>query len=241
LPDVGLAEVSAAPRRRESRTGPLRILWSGLLIHRKALHLLIHALARLPRDVPYELRILGEGPMRASWERLARRAGVAAHVTWLGRLPHDEALRQYAWADVFVFSSLRDTTGTVVLEALGAGLPVIGLDHQGVHDVLTEHCGVKVPVTTPREVITRLGEAIARLAGNEAEWERLSCGALKRAREYLWSRQETEMTKLYCRVLDDRKSFVWQDECREREGTLAAHSVRPAISTFQAASPTVRP
>jgi glycosyltransferase involved in cell wall biosynthesis len=241
LPDVGLAEVSAAPRMRESRTGRLRILWSGLLIHRKALHLLIHALARLPQDVPYELKILGEGPMRASWERLARRTGVAAQITWLGRLPHDEALRQYAWADLFVFSSLRDTTGTVVLEALGAGLPVIGLDHQGVHDVLTEECGIKIPVTTPREAIARLGEAITRLARDENEWERLSRGALDRAREYLWSRQETEMIELYRRILGSRQSSAWQDEHWAHEETRAARAVSPAIGRFHVTSPTARP
>ena len=55
----------------------------------------------------------------------------------MGWLPHQEAIAQYAWADAFVFSSLRDTTGTVVVEALAAGLPVICLDHQGVHDVVT--------------------------------------------------------------------------------------------------------
>ena len=204
LPDVGLVRVDGAPRDRQRRTGALRLLWSGLLIHRKSLHLLIRALAQLPDDVPYELRIVGEGPMRKSWERLARRTGVAAHTQWLGRLPHNEALQQYAWADVFVFSSLRDTTGTVVVEALGAGVPVIGLDHQGVHDVLTEDCGVKIPVTAPGEVISRMSEAIARLARDHAERERLSRGAVERAGNYLWSRQEIEMIELYRRAARPR-------------------------------------
>ena len=86
--------------------------------------------------------------------------GVAGHIAWLGWLPHREAIEQYAWADAFVFSSLRDTTGTVVVEALAAGLPVICLDHQGVHDVVTDDCGLKIPVTTPREVIAGLSDAI---------------------------------------------------------------------------------
>ena len=236
LPDVGLVQLGAAPRNRESHTGPLRILWSGLLIHRKALHLLIRALARLPEDVPYELRILGEGPLRARWERLARRTGVASHVVWLGRLPHGEALRQYAWADVFVFSSLRDTTGMVVVEALGAGLPVIALDHQGVHDVLTDDCGVKIPVTTPPEVIARLTEAVARLARDEAERERLSRGALDRAREYLWSRQETGMIELYRRVLGGRQSVCWQDGPSPQEEDAGRCPVGSAITALEVSS-----
>jgi glycosyltransferase involved in cell wall biosynthesis len=236
LPDVGLVHVDACPRKREVHAGPLRILWSGLLTHRKALHLLIRALARLPNDVPYELRILGEGPMRASWERLARQTGVAAHAVWLGRLPHGEAMRQYAWADVFVFSSLRDTTGMVVVEALGAGLPVIGLDHQGVHDVLTDDCGVKIPVTTPREVIVRLSEAIARLARDDAERERLGRGALRRAGEYLWSRQEPAMIELYRRVLGGRRSICRQEGALPDEEDAGRCPESPAIAAMDVGS-----
>src|SRR5208337_189807 len=110
--------------------GAIRLLWSGVLKHCKALHLLICALARLPDAVPYELRVLGDGSLKRRWQRLAERMGVAQHIAWMGWLPHPEAIAQYAWADAFVFSSLRDTTGTVVVEALGAGLPVICLDHQ---------------------------------------------------------------------------------------------------------------
>ena len=109
LLETGLVEVHGTPRTRGSRGQAMRILWSGLLIHRKALHLLLEALAGLPADVPYELRVLGEGPLRQRWQRLAGRLGVAPHVTWLDRLPHDEALRQYAWADLLAFTSLYAT------------------------------------------------------------------------------------------------------------------------------------
>jgi glycosyltransferase involved in cell wall biosynthesis len=201
LPDVGIDALGDAPRRTP-RQGPLRLLWSGQLIHCKALHLLIHALARLPDDVPYELRVLGDGPLRSRWKKLAERTGVARHTTWMGWLSHEEAIAQYAWADAFVFSSLRDTTGTVVVEALGAGLPVVCLDHQGVRDLVTEDCGAKIPVTTPREVIAGLSRAIARLARNETHRQRLSRGAVERASKYLWSGQEERMAEVYRRVLD---------------------------------------
>ena len=197
LIETGLAKVDGVPRHRDAQPGPLRILWSGLLVHRKALHLLIRALARLPADVRYELRIVGEGPMKRRWQRLAERCGVAPRLTWLGRLPHHEALEQYAWADVFAFSSLRDTSGNVVLEALAAGVPVICLDHQGIHDIVTDQCGIKIPVTTPREVIARLSAAVARLARDGQQWERLSRGAVERARAYLWSNQEETMAGVY--------------------------------------------
>jgi glycosyltransferase involved in cell wall biosynthesis len=200
LPDVGINSVSEAPCKG-LRQGPLRLLWSGRLIHCKALHLLIHALARLPNDVRVELRVLGEGPLERRWRKLAERMGVADRIVWMGWLPHREAIEQHVWADAFVFSSLRDTTGTVVVESLGAGLPVICLDHQGAGDIVTSNCGLKIPVTTPRQVIAGLSEAIVRLARHEALRQRLSQGAVQCAAKYLWSRQDGRIVEVYRHVL----------------------------------------
>ena len=54
----------------------------------------------------------------------------------------------------------------MVLEGLAAGLPVLCLDHQGMADLVTEDCGIKVPVTTPGEVAIRLSETIQALANS---------------------------------------------------------------------------
>jgi glycosyltransferase involved in cell wall biosynthesis len=222
LPDVGIDRVDGEPRT-EPRRGPLRLLWSGRLLHCKALHLLIQALAQLPADVPYELRVLGEGQLRGRWQRLAERSGVAKHTTWLNWLPHHEAMAQYAWADAFVFSSLRDTTGTVVVEALAAGLPVICLDHQGVGDVVTDACGLKISVTTPREVIAGLRDAILRLAQNDQLRRRLSRGAIQRARAYLWSCQEEPMAEIYRRAMAGLSAREARLGAAPIDGTPSAH------------------
>ena len=168
---------------------------------------MIEALATLPRNIPCELRVLGEGPSKNRWQRLARLLGVERNITWIGHEPLEEHVRRYWWADVFVFTSLRDTTGTVVLEALGARVPVICLDHQGVRDAVTDDCGIKIPVTNLREVIARLREAIVSLARDTAERERLGRGAVQRAKHYLWSRQAEEIVAVYDRVLENRSEL----------------------------------
>jgi len=195
--DVGLHRIADVPRTCPKTSRPLRILWSGHLRPFKALPLLIKALARLPEDVRYELRVVGDGPLKRRWQRLARRTGVQDHTHWMGWLPHQQALQQYRWADVFVFSSLRDTTGTVVLEALGAGVPVVCFDHQGVRDVVTDRCGVKIPLKTPRRAVAGLCDAIATLARDGRRREELSRGALQRAAEYSWDRHGENMANVY--------------------------------------------
>jgi glycosyltransferase involved in cell wall biosynthesis len=199
--ETGAPPVASVPRRRDPARREIRILWSGEFTPRKCLPLLLRALPRLPADVPYRVRVLGRGPQGPAWQRLARRLGVAERIEWLGWLPHQEALDQYRWADLFVFTSLRDTTGTVVLEALAAGLPVICLDHQGVHDVVSEQCGCKIPPTNPRDVAGRLAEAICALARDPGRWEQCSAAAIRRAEEYSWPRQGERMAEAYRRVL----------------------------------------
>jgi glycosyltransferase involved in cell wall biosynthesis len=203
ISDVGVSRIGRFSRPAQNEEKQLKILWSGNLRPGKALSLLIEALARLPADVACQVRILGQGPRLLAWRKLAERRGVDANFQWLGWLPHADALEQYSWADVFVFTSLRDTTGTVLPEALAAGLPVICLDHQGGRDVVTDECGIKISVTNPREVVKKLSEAIIHFARHPEERERLSRGALARAEEFLWTRQGEKMAAVYRQVLEN--------------------------------------
>ena len=115
-------------------------------------------------------------------------------------MPHGEVSRHYAWANVFAFTSLRDTSGNVVLEALACGVPVICFDHQGVGDIVTEICGIKVPVSTPDMAVRDFAEAITRMARDRELWGRLSRGALGRAGDYRWEDQAEKLVAVYRRV-----------------------------------------
>ena len=140
---------------------------SGRLEAIKGLSLLLRALALLPAEWPCRVRILGSsGP--AADTGSAWPGDLALNPGWSGSpVAAQGVLQQYQWADLLAFTSLRDNIPTVVLEGLAAGLPVLCLDHQGMADLVTEDCGIKVPVTTPGEVAIRLSETIqaGELAG----------------------------------------------------------------------------
>ena len=201
LCDVGTATLSDESLRPRSNSEPIRILWAGRLATWKALELLIEALALLPGTVPYELRVIGDGPRCRRWQRLAQRRGISANIRWCGQVSHDQALELFRWTDLFVFTSLRDTTGTVVLEAIAAGKPVICLDHQGTGDVITHECGIKIPVTNRKAVQRELCSAIARLQGDYELCQHLARGARRRAASYLWSLQARRIVEEYNRIL----------------------------------------
>jgi glycosyltransferase involved in cell wall biosynthesis len=200
LPETGVSDVPTVLPRRGSQAA-FRILWIGSLHSWKGLSLLIRALALLPRDPDVTLRVVGDGPLLRRYQRLAEGLEVGDRIRWLGRLPCDETLEHYRWADVLVFSSLRDTSGNVILEALSHGVPVICLDHQAAKDMVTAQCGIRVPVTRLRKTVWQLAGAIHQLSRDPNRQRQLAAGALLRARQYQWSRQAERMNAVYARAL----------------------------------------
>lgn len=200
--DTGCCEISSEQRNRDGG-GPLRIIWSGIVTTRKALYLLIEALAKLPPDVQCELHVVGDGSDRRRCEKLARRLGVDPLIQWLGWLPHKDAKQHFMWADVFAFTSLRDTSGTVISEALSFGVPVICFDHQGARDIVSRESGIKIPLGPPEESVNRLAEAIASLARDRQTLKAMSDAARERAKSYLWD------------SLGERLAVVYEDVWRE--------------------------
>lgn len=204
LLEIGINTVRSGPAKIAVPHSPLRILWSGQFKHHKALHLLLQALSRMPADFHYELKILGDGPLKKRWQALARQLGIEAHCQWPGWIPHELAMKEYDWADIFVITSLRDVNPNVVLEAMSGGLPIICLDHQGVGEIVTEECGIKIPVTTPEEVIVKLRDSLVSLAADRARLEPLSRGALRRADQFLWRDNGEQMAMIYSAALKDQ-------------------------------------
>ncbi|HUN49002.1 MAG TPA: glycosyltransferase family 1 protein, partial [Stellaceae bacterium] len=86
--------------------------------------------AFLDIDLPGSKVVVGDGPQL---EELQRKH---PEVRFLGRKEGTELARLYASADVFVFPSLTDTFGLVLLEALASGLPVAAFPVPGPMDVI---------------------------------------------------------------------------------------------------------
>ncbi|MFV1967313.1 MAG: glycosyltransferase family 4 protein [Pirellulaceae bacterium] len=197
------------PSSLAERDGPLRVLWAGEFRAFKALPMLLKALAEIRGEVDFQLRVVGDGPQRKRWLRLARQWGLEDRVTWTGWLSHQETLRQYEWADLFAFTSLRDTTGSVIFEALSNGVPVIAPNHQGAGDIVTPDSGIPITVRATKEMIADYRQAIQDLAADPAKRMRLRRGAVRRAQDYAWDEQGRRMRDYYRELLGE--GFDWSD------------------------------
>ena len=122
---LGQAETATAHPWLHPEVPPV-ILGAGRLMQQKDFPTLLRAFARVRQQRRVRLIILGEGPLRADLETLARTLGVAADVALPGLVDNPSAYM--ARAAVFALSSAWEGLPGVVVEALAVGCPVVSTD-----------------------------------------------------------------------------------------------------------------
>jgi glycosyltransferase involved in cell wall biosynthesis len=188
--------IPAAPPSRDAYL-PIRLLWVGRMLGRKAMRLTVEAVDRVPKDVPIELEMIGGGPLEDEFRHWLSSAQRTHPVHLRGTLPWQAVHEAYERADLFIFTSLRDTVGIQLLEAMAHGLPVVTLDHQGAAELVPEAAGIKVAVTSPDEVAQQVAAAIERLAASADLRERMGAAGYRRAREFVLSERIVNIEGAY--------------------------------------------
>jgi glycosyltransferase involved in cell wall biosynthesis len=192
--EIGIEPSVDVCDRRLAQDGPqgdreFQILYVGRLIYWKGLHLGLKAFAQFhAKQQNSRLTVVGSGADRKWLHNLAQQLGIADAVDWIDWMPQDRVLQFYSRHDAFLFPSLHDSSGNVVLEALSQGLPVICLDLGGPGVMVDESCGrvVKTKDVDEQVVIQALSDALKELAENTKLSVQLSRGAMMRSQEYQW-------------------------------------------------------
>lgn len=134
-----------------------RFLTVGSLIPVKGHETLLKAFSWAFKGNPQvHLRIGGDGPLWSRLEALSENLGIKQQVKFLGRLTRKQVLAEMRGCDVFVLSSLHETFGVVLIEALACGKPIIATACGGPEEIVNETNGILVP---PGDEIT-LGRAM---------------------------------------------------------------------------------
>jgi glycosyltransferase involved in cell wall biosynthesis len=174
----------------------------GHLVARKRHADVLRALWLLRDEMPaLRYLIVGDGPERAALERLAGELGIADRVELTGQLPHAEALARARTAHLFAMPSVDEAFGVAYVEAMAAGLPVIGcFGEPGPQEIAEAGDGIRlVPPGDPEAIAGAIAEELAEPRVLTAR------GAL--ARETV------------------RRSFTW-----ERCGTVTAAAYEEAVA-----------
>jgi len=182
--DATVAGGADAPQRR------FKLLFAGRLLGWKGVALALGAVSKLVqagRNVEFD--IAGDGPLRPFLFRRLQELQLQDRVKLRGAIPREELLALYGCADLFVFPSLHDSSGNVVLESLSRGLPVVCLDLGGPHTYIDSHCGVVVS-TCDRSVPAveqALADAIGGVLDDPERLARMQAAAIVHAGCQTWA------------------------------------------------------
>ena len=175
--------------------GAFYFCFAGSLVYEKGVEFLIRAFLGIS-DPGLRLLILGEGPKRACFERLA---GNDDRISFLGF--RRNAVEYIRASDVFVFPSLYEGLGGAVIEAMAVGTPIIASDSEGIRDLISnDKNGLLVPAKDAR----RLKEALEKIAAEPGLRERLAEDGLRRSNFFTVERMTREHMALYERLLRER-------------------------------------
>ena len=183
-----------------------RIMYAGRILHWKGLHIVLNTYAHLLKSSDkFELSIIGSGS-RENWVKtVANKLNVYDNIKWVKEIDRNELNNYYAKSDAFLFPSLHDSGGMVILEALSFGLPVICLDIGGPSKIINEECGFIIDTSGKNvyDISVQISKKLLFMSKNRNLCKQLSKNAKKRILDFEW----LNVTKnIYKKVLiEDQK------------------------------------
>jgi glycosyltransferase involved in cell wall biosynthesis len=178
---------------------PFRIVFTGRFQVQKNVSMLLEQCAALHQhsETPFELHLVGDGPLRIELQEQADRLGLSDQITWHGWTPREQLRSIYQASHCFVNPSSYEGMPNAVLEAMACGKPIIASSVAG-NDDLVQHgtTGFLFPLEEPAS----LGQSIRAMIDDPAGAEAMGRNGRDWAkRDFSWHRVATDYAELFGR------------------------------------------
>lgn len=131
------------------------LIHTGRSVEKNALNDIIKALLNLPEEI--KLLLIGNGPDDAALKKLALDLNLTNRVLFLDFIKHQDLLKYLKISDIFVRPSLSEGLGSSFLEAMAAGLPIIGTAVGGIPDFLIHgETGLFAKIKSPQSIAEQI-------------------------------------------------------------------------------------
>lgn len=209
---VYVAENAIDPARFSIRTVafsgfPLRAAFVGRLVPYKGADMMLEALAGLIRDGRVVVNIYGDGPERKKLEDYCNHEHIESGVKFHGWVKHSELQSKLIENHIFVFPSIREFGGGVVLEAMALGIVPVIVRYGGPAELVTDKTGFAVPMGSRSQIVQDVRDAVARVADNPQMLTAMREAGLERVGEHFtWDAKAKKVLEVYRWVLGERES-----------------------------------
>ncbi len=182
------------------RENDILLVYCGRLGPEKNLDFLIRAFAGTAEAIQNSrLLIVGGGPEEQSLKQLASQTGAASRILFTGMLPYNEMPRTLSMCDIFVTASVTEVHPLSVVEAMAAGLPVIGIHSVGVGDTVED--GVTGLLSSQDQAA--FAALLTRLCMDGDLRRKMGAAARKNSGKYAIEHTSQIMLKRYERLLTE--------------------------------------
>jgi 1,2-diacylglycerol 3-alpha-glucosyltransferase len=174
------------------------LVYSGRLGPEKSLDFLIRAFAGTAEAIEnVHLLIVGGGPEEEALRQMAAGTTAANRIHFTGMLPYDELPRYLSMGDIFVTASVTEVHPLSVIEAMAAGLPVLGIQSVGVGDTVED--GMTGFLSS--QDLAAFAALLTRLCMDGDIRRKMGAAARKASRKYAIEQTTQIMLKRYERLL----------------------------------------
>jgi colanic acid/amylovoran biosynthesis glycosyltransferase len=191
--------------RSVSKNEKIILLSVGRLVEKKGMKYLIDAFKKVHKKYPQiELRIAGDGPLREQLEDRAKSYHLDDKIIFLGKLTHEEVVKEMQQAHLFILASRTAKDGNqegipnVLKEAMASGIPVISTRHAGIPELIQHG---KSGYLVPEKDKKALAKHIRKLIRRSHRWEKMGKAGRKRVvKFYNQKKQVRKLENLYKRI-----------------------------------------
>ncbi|MEO7044804.1 MAG: glycosyltransferase [Ferruginibacter sp.] len=180
----------------------INLLWVGKIQGLKGLPIALQTLKKLKNNnVPVTMTIVGDGPDEESCSKIAQKLGLGDMVVFLGKIPNPKVKDLMRKFDLLFFTSLKEGTPHVVLEALSNGLPVLCHDACGHGDVVNNSCGIKIPLESYDKSVKNFTAQIEYLYKSKSQLYQFSKNAKNTVEQCSWASKSKAVFDVYKKIL----------------------------------------
>lgn len=186
-----------------NHSGKFSIIIAGKLIKIKGFDLAIKSFEIFSKkNKNSKLVIIGDGPELKNLNQLTQALKIEDRVEFKKWMPRGNLLSEIDKSDIFLFPSLRDGGGQVVVEAMARGKPVICFDISGPGFHVDDKCGIKIKPDNPKQAINDIARALEKLYSNKELCLQLGANAkIKAEKYYNWNKLGDKLNDIYNRII----------------------------------------
>lgn len=178
------------------------LLYLGRIAKEKNLPFLIEAFKEVIKYVPSTvLMVVGYGPFEKGLQRLVEKAGLKEKVIFCKTPTRNDVYIYYGGGEIFIFSSLTETQGLVLCEALASGLPIVAINSISTSEVIIDGFNGYLTKKDPYE----FSRCVVELLIDDEKRKRFSMASKEMAKEYSSKAQAQRLVSLYMELIRTKR------------------------------------